>query len=156
MPRGGARPGSGPAKDPSSGRSEKAGYTLTNLPNTGYAGRPPGLTPFIPKPTARHRELWVRLWKTPQAWAWASMPWCWSTVADLVAVSVKVEQPDAPAALYERKKQLRDELGLSTAGLRFLGWAIAPVEVGPKPRAAKKAAPTDEVGQRRQRRLRDA
>lgn len=130
MARGGARTRSGPPPDPKSGRSEQRGIKLSALPNEGFKGRAPGLTQFIVKPNARHKAIWAQLWKTPQAAAWSVEAWRWSIVADLVRCMVRSEEPDAPVALETAKRQLRDDLGLSKAGLVANGWAIAEVEVG--------------------------
>ena len=90
MPRGGKRVRSGPMPDPSSGASERRGYTLRSLPNTEYKGRPPKfpLPPYVIRyfdkdsqewieDTAgseswndREAELWKQLWRLPQARAW--------------------------------------------------------------------------------------
>lgn len=86
MPRGGKRVRSGPMPDPSSGASERRGYTLRSLPNTEYKGRPPKfpLPPYVLRDfdkesqewvedTAgseswnnREAELWKQLWRLPQ------------------------------------------------------------------------------------------
>lgn len=86
MPRGGKRVRSGPMPDPSSGASERRGYTLRSLPNTEYKGRPPKfpLPPYVIRyfdkesqewveDTAgseswndREAELWKQLWRLPQ------------------------------------------------------------------------------------------
>jgi hypothetical protein len=69
VPRGGARNRSGPAADPTSGRSERRGYKLTALPSEGFDGD----VPDFPLPSASDRELevWGILWTTPQACAWS-------------------------------------------------------------------------------------
>ena len=65
MARGGARNRSGPSPDPSSGRSDARGYSLTALPSEGYSGPVP---PFpLPVPAARELELWAEAWASPQA-----------------------------------------------------------------------------------------
>ena len=153
MPKGGARSRSGPPKDPKSRTSERAGFVLTALPFEGYAGRPPGLNQFLPSPVARHRQVWAELWSTPQACAWSMERWRWPVAADLVRCMVAAEQPGAPVAIVTAVRQLRDDLGLSTAGLLHNGWAIAPPMTEPAPGDAPSAGPDDEVGQRRQRRL---
>jgi hypothetical protein len=102
------------------------------LPAEGRTGRAPGLNQFIPKPGKRHREIWEELWRTPQACAWAKERWLWPTVADLVRAMVRNEDPDAKAAFATTVRQLRDELGLSRAGLRVNGWEISHDEVAAK------------------------
>ena len=76
--------------DPSSGASERRGYTLRSLPNTEYKGRPPKfpLPPYVLRYfdkdsqewvedragseswNERESELWRQLWRLPQARAW--------------------------------------------------------------------------------------
>src|SRR5690606_25985695 len=73
MPSGGARIKSGPARDPHSGRTERAGITYTRLPAEGYTGKAPKFP--LPEPTAREHQVWRELWTTPQAAAWAKEKW---------------------------------------------------------------------------------
>lgn len=149
MPKGGARTKSGPAKDPNSRTSERAGFTLTALPASGYDGETPDLLDFMPEATPRHGEVWAELWSTPQACAWSAERWRWLTIADLVRCMVRAENPEAPAAWQTPIRQLREDLGLSESGLRFHGWAIAPAAVEPD------EAPKDELAPKRERRLRE-
>lgn len=134
MARGGARNRSGPAPDPTSGRSDRRGFTLTALPSEGYAGE----VPDFPLPDVNDRELvvWGALWSTPQACAWSTQPWRWLNVADLVRLQVRGEAHDAPVNIATVVRQLRADLGLTPAGLKENGWAIATDEV-----AAKRAEP---------------
>jgi hypothetical protein len=149
MPKGGhAR--SGPAKTPGSRSSEREGYTLTALPNEGYAGEVPELTNFMPSPTERESEIWANLWTTPQACAWSQESWRWPIVADLAMFRARADDPGSPVGLATAVRQLRDDLGLSKAGLAANGWAIAPNEVGQK--AAENA---EGEHPKRERRLRD-
>jgi hypothetical protein len=154
MPRGGhAR--SGPAHDPQSGRSESRGLTsVAVLPATGYQGKLPGLNRYLPKPTRQHREVWERLWRTPQACVWIKEPWRHPVVAELARLEVMTLDPEGCAVgIWQAIRQRRDDLGLSTAGRRLEGWEIpsgvayaAPTEPSAGP------APGDELGERRQRR----
>lgn len=118
---------SGPAADPNSRTTERrGGLKLTALPYDGYAGDVPLIGDFLPEPLERHAEVWSLLWSTPQACAWAQESWRWPIVADLVKWSVRSDAQDASAAVATTVRQLRDDLGLSAAGLRQNGWAIAP------------------------------
>lgn len=134
MPSGGARSHSGPPPDPNSRTSERRGYTLTALPNEGYAGVVPDIADHLIAPTPRHERVWAGLWTTPQACAWSVEQWRVPVVADLVKYIVRLDDPEAPASFATSVRQLRDDLGLSSQGLRLNGWAIAVDEV------AKKAA----------------
>lgn len=142
MTSGGARTRSGPAKDPNSRTSERLGYELTALPATGYAGEEPSLRRFMPDATDRHRDIWVELWHTPQAVAWVRDRWRWPAVADLTRRMVQSEDPATPIAVATAIRQLRDDLGLSAAGLKQHGWTIAHDEVTPLREEKPKKAPS--------------
>lgn len=170
MARGGARNRSGPQPDPSSARSERRGYKLTALPAEGYTGE----VPQFPLPVrqvvvdafedgqkhrqvdedaaqdvaARELELWEWAWRTPQACAW-SMPaerWRLHSVAMWVRTAVLCESSEATAADKNSLHRFADQIGLTPAGLRENGWAVAADEVaerresrpagtsGPRPR----------------------
>src|SRR4051812_48375392 len=135
MASGGARNRSGPPADPSSGRSDARGYSLTMLPAEGYRGR----VPKFPLPTrsvydtyvenkrqvrvldeeatdqvaARELELWRWAWRTPQACAW-SMPsekWRSYTVAMWVRTAVICESSTATAADKNSLHRFADQVG---------------------------------------------
>ena len=137
MSRGGARVRSGPAPDPSSGRSEKRKYLLTALPVDGYSGP----VPKFPLPAdgdvkraAREKALWRDAWRSPQACAWSMEAWRTRIVAQYCREAAVVElDPSASAALVAQLHRFRDQLGLTPAGLRDNGWRIAdaPVELRP-------------------------
>ena len=139
MPRGGARNRSGPAADPNSGRSERRGFKLTALPSEGYRGE----IPDFPLPDASEREMtvWESLWRTPQACAWSMQSWRWLNVADLVRLQVRGEAHDAPVNIATVVRQLRADLGLTPAGLKENGWAIAADEVAAKRDERPESAP---------------
>jgi hypothetical protein len=66
-------------------------------------------------------------------------------VALWVRVSVRVEDPDAPAALLGHVHRFADQIGLTPAGMKENGWALAADEVKEKrdlkPAATSQAAP---------------
>ena len=130
MARGGARNRSGPAPDPNSGRSERRGFTLTALPSEGYSGEVPVFP--LPSPNDRELDVWESLWRTPQACAWSMQSWRWLNVADLVRLQVRGEAHDAPVNIATVVRQLRADLGLTPAGLKENGWAIAVDETATK------------------------
>ena len=138
MTRGGARNRSGPGADPTSARSDARGYRLTALPSEGYGGDVPPI-PFDGY-TGRELALWDSLWATPQACAWSMQSWRWDQVADLVRMKVRGEADDASVGVYAALRALRADLGLTPAGLKENGWAIAVDEVGAK-RDEQPAAP---------------
>lgn len=152
---GGARNRSGPAPDPNSERSERRGLKLTALPREGYAGE----VPEFPLPAmrrfrwefedkrkfqvfdaeatetlrARELEVWAEVWRTPQACAWAQELWRCESIAEFCRLKSVVEQePDATAALVGHLHRYRDQIGLTPAGLKENGWAIAADEVAAK------------------------
>ena len=138
MPAGGARNRSGPAPDPTSGRSDRRGFKLTALPSEGYRGEVPDFP--LPKPSARELVVWAILWSTPQACAWSMESWRWLNIADLVRLQVRGEAHDAPVNIATVTRQLRADLGLTPAGLKENGWAIAVDQIGAR-REEKAAVP---------------
>ena len=147
MPRGGARNRSGPTADPNSARSEKKKYTLTALPASGYEGPVPDF-PIPPsegmseEQVERERDLWWDAWRSPQACAWSMQAWRNRIVAQYCRISAVVElEPGRSAALVGQLHRFRDQLGLTPAGLRDNGWAIAEekVKLQPIPDAQEEA-----------------
>lgn len=139
MPRGG-HSRSGPPPDAGSGRSDRRGYKLTALPSEGFVGEVPDLTEYLVGPTERHEAVWQELWATPQACVWSNDRWRVPMVADLTRYIVRMDADDCPASYATAIRQLRDDLGLSTAGLKQNGWAIAADEVGAKAAERTKTA----------------
>lgn len=157
MARGGARNRSGPPPDPNSERSERRGYKLTALPAEGYAGPVPDfpLPPRLPLDfevdgapvgeliRSRELELWEWMWRTPQACAW-SMPserWRLHTIALYARTFVICEGSEATAADKASLHRFADQIGMTTAGLAEMGWAIATDEVAEK--AAERESSTE-------------
>lgn len=142
MPKGGARNRSGPGHDPKSLRSAERGISLTALPSEGHQGDIPEFP--LPGATTRELEVWESLWRTPQAAAWAVQSWRWLNVADLVRLQVRGEAHDAPVNIATVVRQLRADLGLTPAGLKENGWAIATDETagrrGDKPTPKRSSA----------------
>lgn len=140
MARGGSRNRSGPKADPTSGRSDRRGYKLTALPAEGYDGPIPDWP--LTDPSDRELIVWNGLWSTPQACAW-SMPsesWRVPTVAMYCRTLVRCEAPDAGASLLGQLHRFADQIGMTTAGLAEMGWAVAVDEVSEK-RADQSATP---------------
>ncbi|GAA2696471.1 hypothetical protein GCM10010437_051270 [Actinoplanes palleronii] len=154
MPRGGARNRSGPAPDPTSGRSDRRGLRLDALPAEGYDGDVPEYP--LPKVAVydiyfedkqRHKvldleatdarferelELWADSWRTPQAAAWARESWRWQTIAIYVRTMAICESGDATAADKNSLHRFSDQIGMTPAGLKENGWKIAADEVAAK------------------------
>jgi hypothetical protein len=131
MASGGARNRSGPAADPNSGRSDARGFKLTALPSS-YCGPVPAFP--LPMPSEREMDLWAEAWCSPQANAWSlpSEAWRVRTVALWVRLSVRCEDPEAPASLLGQLHRFADQIGMTTAGLAEMGWCVAPDEVSPR------------------------
>lgn len=142
MPSGGARNRSGPRPDPRSGRSDARGVVFSALPSEGFQGSAPGFP--LSSPLAREIEVWDAAWTTPQACAWSVQPWRWYTVAQWVRWSVKAEAEDASAAVLTAMIRLGDQVGMSPAGLKENGWAIAADEVAAKSRKRPSKASSGE------------
>lgn len=160
MAHGGARNRSGPPKDANSLRTTKAGVTFTALPSGGYDGEAPEfpLMAFTvyrwehedkrryqvrdEEATEAFREretaLWEQVWTYPQAAAWARESWRWQTVAMWVRTAVVCESSEATAADKGAIHRFADQIGLTPAGLKENGWAIAHDET-----AAKREAKTE-------------
>ena len=157
MGRGGARNRSGPPPQEGSARSDARGYSLTALPAEGFDGPVPEW-PLPPRDdslfAARELELWEWAWRTPQACAWAlpSERWRTQTVARWVRQAVLCESHEAKAADHAQLHRYADQVGLTTAGLREMGWKVAVDEVG----AARAQTAPREVQPKRERRLRAA
>lgn len=100
----------GPLKLPAEGRKGKA--PKWPLPGDGLEGE---------------REVWVELWRTPQAVAWERLGWT-RTVARYARVVVAAEALNKDALAEAR--QLEDRLGLTPKAMRLLLWEIVSDEVG--------------------------
>ncbi len=175
MAKGGARNRSGPAADPKSARSDRRGIKLTALPAEGNKG------PVPEWPLPRHidgiaedasdfarqamediddreGELWTWAWRTPQACAWAlpSESWRLQTVARWVRMAVHCESPSAKAADHGQLHRYADQIGLTPAGLRENGWAIAQDELAAKAAENAEKAPAAAPRARRLRPVADA
>lgn len=167
MSSGGARNRSGPQADPNSGRSDRRSYSLTGLPSEGFSGAVPEfpLQPIVmfteyfegtgkdrtkikerddgETESFREREadVWAEAWTTPQACAWSMESWRWPVVGEYCRLKTIVEfDPSASAALVGQLHRYRDQLGLTPAGLKDNGWAIAADELAAK-RVEVTAAP---------------
>lgn len=172
MTRGGSRNRSGPPADPTSGRSDRRDYKLTALPSEGYRGPVPEF------PLLRHRimqweyedkrryqvldaeateefaereaGLWEWAWRTPQACAWSlpSQAWRINTIAMWVRTFVICESSQSTAADKSSLHRFADQIGMTTAGLAEMGWAIAVDEVAEKRAENEDAVPAPRTSSR--------
>lgn len=173
MAQGGARNRSGPGQDPKSLRSAKRlgqGVVVTALPREGRRGRTPafplprldlddapgpnepglfelrGRGPSPQTLAFRKRELavWAEHWRMPQACVWESEPWRWPSLAEMCRLKVAIElNPRRSAALVAQLHRYRDQLGLTPAGMKQLGWAITGDETAEKRTRRQRQAETD-------------
>src|SRR5690349_2590598 len=93
------------------------------LPSTGRVGDPPQFP--LPDPSVETLELWLDLWRTPQAAMWESLGWT-RTVARYAVLLLEAE--GGVMSLLAEVRQLEDRLGLSPMAMKRLQWEIA-VEV---------------------------
>lgn len=142
MTHGGSRNRAGRKPGPKSEKSPRAAFRLTALPSEGYAGPIPDFP--LPDPSQRELDVWQWAWRTPQACAWSVLGESWRirTVAMWARVSVRCEDPEAPASLLAQVHRFSDQIGLTTAGLAEMGWKVAEDQVAAKaPVAAPVARP---------------
>jgi len=122
-------------------KSARIGYSLTALPSEGFKGDVPEFP--LPQASQRELEVWGQAWSTPQACAWSMESWRWNAVATWVRYAVRMEDPEASAALANVTIRYADQIGLTPAGLKENGWKIAANEVGE--RSTEKAAAPAQV-----------
>ena len=127
MPKGGARPRSGPAPNPNSQRSMANGVKLRMLPPDGHKGRAPKFP--LPDVTAREQDVWRKLWKSPQAAMWAENPWLHDIVALYTRVAVLCEAPDANIGMHAQRTKYANQIGFNPTGLAAFGWSIGHPEL---------------------------
>ena len=70
-----------------------------------------------------------------------SQAWRQRTVALWVRTVVRCEEPDAPASLLGQLHRFADQIGMTTAGLAEMGWAVAVDVVAEKREDNEAAAP---------------
>ena len=101
----------------------------------------------------READLWAWAWSLPQACAWDAPQYrhLLMSVAMWVRTYVVCEGSDATAADKGSLHRFADQVGLTTAGLRELGWTIAADET-----AVKRQERSERPKAPRERRLRAA
>ena len=176
MVSGGARTRAGPPVDPTSGRSDARGIRFDALPAQGYDGIAPAF-PLPPRTVLRwesdgkarwqvpdedatsgvadrERELWAWAWRTPQAAAWAkpSESWRLPSIAMWVRTFVLCESAEATAADKNSLHRFADQIGMTPAGLKENGWAVAQDQVAAK--RAERSETIEDSAQQPRRRLR--
>jgi len=130
MPSGGARARSGPAPDPNAlrrDRKDDAGWTV--LPAEGRKTKAPKF-PLI-EPSQRELDLWVQLWKLPQALIWEKNQQELA-VAFHVRTMAEAERVDAQANLRTLVRQQAGELLLTIPAMLSARVRIAEDEIAVK------------------------
>ncbi|WP_235681138.1 hypothetical protein [Tomitella gaofuii] len=125
---------------------------MRSLPAEGFQGKVPDW-PFT-KGSTRERSVWKKLWRTPQAVAWADEPWRWETIAMYVRWKVRAEAADAGPGIATAMIRLSDQIGMSPAGLAENRWAIADAVPEPKPERPSGEPSEESSGEAPVRRLR--
>jgi hypothetical protein len=128
MPKGGARPRSGPAPDPTALRRERDAGEWTILPAEGRQGSTPEWP--LTEPTDREDQLWTALWLKPQALMWERYGQELEVALYARRLS-EAEKRDASVTVGTLVRQMSDSLGLSTPGMRANRWRIAAEEPAP-------------------------
>lgn len=118
--------GGNQAPDPFSKNSRERGLIFKKLPDKGCTLRIPNwpLPPTDDKQVnKRERDIWISVWKTPQATQWHKQHWRWQEVAEYCRTLARFEQSGSSAMgmLVERQ---RTSIGLNAQGLRANGWII--------------------------------
>lgn len=178
MASGGSRNRSGPQADPMSARSDARGIQYSALPSEGRQGPPPAPWPLsdpqvfiegiengrpvkqldsVASEERRSAELalWDQVWTYPQACAWEREPWRWNIVAMWVRTFLTASGPEAKAADKTALHRFGDQLGLTPAGLRENGWAIARDELADRRSDPEPATPSTGKRERRMRAVGD-
>lgn len=134
MPKGGARPRSGPAPDPNALRRERDAGEWTILPAEGREGDAPDWP--LTEADDREDEIWSALWAKPQALMWDRYGQELE-VALYVRRLVESEGRGSLVNLGTLVRQMADSLGLTTPGMRANRWRIAAEESAPAARTAE-------------------
>lgn len=113
----------GPAPSPHA-RRRNARPDWRSLPACGFDGVVP-VWPLVKRPEGAE-DLWVELWRSPQALVWSEGGSAHVRLVARYAVILLIcEGPDATAALLSECRQLEDRLGLSPMAMKRLQWEIS-------------------------------
>ena len=121
MTRGGARPRSGPPRDPNALRRERDKDEWAHLAASGREGDPPAWP--LTESSKREDALWASEWARPQAIEWERLGLVLE-VALYVRNVVAAEKADASPPLRALVMRQMDSLGLTLGGLRANRWVI--------------------------------
>ena len=140
MTSGGARARSGPAPDPNAMRRDrKDDAAWVTLPASVDAAAP---TFPLSQASGAEVDLWVTLWRKPQAFQWARLGLEFEVAAYVRAFLESVE-PEASAGLKTAVLRMAAEIGLSLPGMHSLRWKFGSTdEVAAAPVAAARRTST--------------
>lgn len=110
----------GPAPSPNA-RRRNARPDWVTLPAEGYQGDIPRW-PLMNDPSEAERELWLSLWRTPQACQWIRGQY--ERVVARYCAIVALSEIEPTAAILGEVRQMEDRLGLSPMALKRLQWEI--------------------------------
>lgn len=131
---GGARGRSGPAPDPNALRRDRAGDAAwTVLPAEGFKGDAPAFP--LADELGAEVDLWVSLWRKPQAFMWSKLG-LELEVAAYVRAFLKAVDIDASPNLMVPVLRMSAEIGLSLPGMHSLRWKFSEDELSVKRAAA--------------------
>lgn len=134
MAHGGARSRSGPAPDPTSARSDSAGWTL--IPAEGRKEPAPDWP--LTAPTSRETVMWERFWGKPQAVIWERDGQL-EYVAIFVRQLIEAENEKASAENRKTVRMMFADLYLTSDSM-----ARARIRITTDDLAAKRAPVTDD------------
>jgi hypothetical protein len=123
MPKGGARPRSGPTPDPNALRRDRDKGEWTRLPKSGCHLDIPEWPAEFDEPSMNEMAMWQRLWRAPQALVWHA-----NNILDIVVVyvraSLQAAQAHAGPGILASYRQYSDALLLTPAALAREGFYI--------------------------------
>lgn len=128
MPKGGARTRSGPPPDPNALRRDRRSDGEWTVLPLEVDAEPPAWP--LTEQSERESELWVALWRKPQAVLWARNQQA-EQVAMYVRCFAEAEQPEAATALRTLVRQQADALLLTIPAMHSARVRIASDELAP-------------------------
>ena len=134
MSSGGARLRSGPAPDPGSFRSGAKDWVT--LPVEGFTGELPDFP--LSGALVAELDLWVELWRKPQAVMWDKLGMKYQLAAYVRAFLESVES-GAVSGLKTAVLRMEGELGISLPGMTSFHWKFSEDEVAARRPAVKVA-----------------
>lgn len=114
-----------PAKFDPQRRNSRVGPV--RLPAEGYQGAIPEW-PLVELPSEAETTVWSRVWRSPQASAWARLGWQ-GPVARYCRLVAAVGDDFTNASLHGQVTALEDRLGLTPKAMRLMLWEVVEDEL---------------------------